>query len=93
MSKPIEEYQDPPTITHLDLSKPTEKGTFYHLVIEQWLDHLHRAIQDGKWEDFTSFISRKKDRMNQLKGDGITVISEYSGLLTELVDRCKIRDI
>ena len=87
----LREYQDPPRITHLDLSKPTEKGTFYHLVIEQWLDRLHRAIQDGKWEDFTSFISRKKDRMNQLKGDGITVTSEYSGLLTELVDRCKIQ--
>ena len=86
----LREYQDPPRITHLDLSKPTEKGTFYHLVIEQWLDHLNRAIQDGKWEDFTSFISRKKDRMNQLKGAGITVTSDYSGLLTVLVDNCKI---
>lgn len=86
----LREYQDPPTITHLDLSKPTEKGTFYHLVIDQWLDRLNLSIQDGEWEDFTSFISSKKDRMNQLKRRGITVTSEYSCLLTELVDRCKI---
>ena len=86
----LREYQDPPRITHLDLSKPTEKGTFYHLVIEQWLDSLNRAIQKGEWEDFTSFISSKKARINQLKGDGITVSSEYGGLLSNLVDNCKI---
>lgn len=60
------------------------------MVIEQWLIRLNCAIQEGAWEDFTSFISSKKARMNQLKGDGITVSSEYGGLLNDLVDKCKI---
>jgi len=86
----LKEYRNPPPTSYLDLSKPTDKGTFFHLVVEQWLNQLNSAIQNGVWEDFTSYISSKRARMNQLKGDGITVTSQYGGSLTELVDNCKI---
>jgi len=86
----LREYRNPPLTYHLDISKPSDKGTFYHLVVEQWLESLNRAIQVGEWEDFTSYISRKKARINQLRENGITVTSGYGELLNKLLDECKI---
>jgi hypothetical protein len=87
----LREYRNPPPTYHLVLSKPTDKGIFYHLVVEQWLERLNRAIQVGEWEDFTSFVSRKKARIDQLRENGITVTSGYGELLTKLLDECKIQ--
>lgn len=60
------------------------------MVIEQWLEGLNTAIQEGGWKDFTSFVTSKKARKNQLKRDGITLTEDYGGYLTILVDNCKI---